>query len=83
MIVQVIQDSKNGLRILWGYVCSFLFVDFRKNIIENDWKLQRLLNICIMTSSREKVYNLLANYNIENKFLSFTMENTTANDELC
>ena len=72
---------------LWTSVITDGYMCITAHFIDRNWVLQkRVLNFCFMppphngVSLSEKMYNLLCEWEIENKVFSMTLDNASSND---
>ncbi|XVF53860.1 hypothetical protein PTKIN_Ptkin05aG0133100 [Pterospermum kingtungense] len=72
---------------LWTSIITDGFIYLTAHSVDKDWKLwKRILNFSYMppphndVSLSEKIYALLADWEIDNKLFSITLDNASAND---
>lgn len=72
---------------LWTSIATYGYITITAHYIDNDWNLEKkLLNFSYMPPPHsgvaicQKVYNLLADWKIENKLFAFTLDNASSND---
>ncbi|KAL0000367.1 hypothetical protein SO802_014148 [Lithocarpus litseifolius] len=86
----MLKDASSRISLtsdLWTSIITDGYICITAHFIDRNWVLQkRVLNFCFMPPPRngvslyEKMYNLLCEWEIENKVFSVTLDNASSND---